>query len=1057
MTTPRFVRFLLSAAVAGTLLYPSALLVAQAPAARVITGRVTSTEGARPLQGVTVLLRGTRFGTLTSAEGTYRLQLPASSTEGVITMRLIGFKPSEAPIAGRTTINVSLEPSPTALTDVVVTANAIVRDTKELGYSTATVQAEQLGVARSTNVLNALAGKVSGVRVTQQSGTIGGSTKIVIRGVNSIASASEPLFVVDGVPISNSSFAGTETEIVTGGVDVGNRAQDINPDDIESMSILKGAAASALYGSRARNGVVVVTTKRGRAGRKPTITYNSSFRSDQVFRLFDLQNQYAQGNLGVYNKDLANGWGPRIEGQQVQNLLGETVSLQANPSNVSDFFRTGATSVQSLAVAGGTELSDYRLSGTWLGQTGILPGSELARYTVAINAGQRFTPKFSARVAANYVRTTSGGRASQGQNTASIPIQLLSSLPRTLSTEFLRTNRVTSTGIAGSIDGTGTSNNPYWVTDNNGLNNAVDRLYGNVNLSYDALNWFNVSFRAGTDLANENRRFITRKGTRGRLDGEFDTQDLDERELNTDLLGTVQRQLTSTLAMKTIIGHNFNKRTFRRQRVFSQGLNIDKLYTQANALVNSATNFNSERQLFGVYSDVGLAWREYLFLNVTGRNDWSSTLPTTNNSYFYPSVSSGFVVSDALRNKGVFNSGRISFLKLRANWANVGSDEDPYQLAFTYTPLTQQTDIYTFNQQFPFNGASAFAATNVIPPANLKPQRQNSVEFGTESRFLHDRIGVDATYYQTRNYDQIVSIAVPQSSGFSARRLNVGQISNKGVELQVTGVPFASANPDGFRWDVGVNYNRNRNIVDKLAPGLSEFVVTSGDGFGIFVAARPGTTFNIQGVGYARDSVSGKYLINPANGLRIQGGRKLFGNIFPDYTGGVTNTVSYKRVALSFLVDVRKGGVFLSQTTSQLRSSGLAAETANRDRFVQDGVIRNPDGSTRPNDVQVSSVQAYWGNLDNSISPENNIFDASFTKLREASLSFRLPERWVSKLGAASAVWSLEGRNLWLISTKVPHVDPEANVLGTGLIGEGIERNVLPSTRTFGMNLRLVF
>jgi TonB-linked SusC/RagA family outer membrane protein len=1056
--TRRIVSWILAATLVGStavVATPRTLIAQAAP--RIITGKVTAQDGGRALQGVTVLLRGTRFGTITNAEGAYRLQIPASPSDGVLTARLIGFKPIDVAMAGRTTINFVLEQSPTALTDVVVTANAIVRDTRELGYSTATVQTEQLAVARSTNVLNALAGKVSGVRVTQQSGTIGGSSKVVIRGVNSIASASEPLFVVDGVPISNSSFAGTETEIVTGGVDVGNRAQDLNPDDIESMSILKGAAASALYGSRARNGVIVVTTKRGRAGRKPTITYNSSLRTDDVFRTFDLQNRYAQGNLGVYNKDLANGWGPEITGQRVPNLLGDSVTLAASPNNVRDFFRTGATNVQSLAVAGGTEQSDYRLSGTWLNQTGIVPNSELGRYTIAVNAGQRFTPKFNARVAANYVRTTSAGRPSQGQNTPSIPMQLLSSLPRTLSTDFLRGNSVTSTGIAGSIDGTGTSNNPYWVTDNNGLDNAIDRLFGNVNLSYDALPWLNVSFRAGTDLANEGRRFITRKGTRGRLDGEFDTQDLSERELNTDFIATIQRQLTGSLALKTILGHNFNKRTLQRQRVFSQGLNIDGLYTQANALVNAATNFRSERQLFGAYGDLGLAWREYLFVNVTGRNDWSSTLPTNNNSYFYPSVSAGWVVSDAFREAGVFNRGKVSFMKLRANWANVGSDEDPYQLAFTYTPLTQQTDIYTFNQQFPFNGASAFAATNVIPPANLRPQRQNSMEFGTEARFFSDRLGVDATYYRTRNYDQIVSIAIPQTTGFAARRLNVGQISNTGVELQVTGVPIASADPNGFRWDVGTNFNRNRNIVDRLAPGLSEFVVTSGDGFGIFVAARPGTTFNIQGVGFARDSATDKYLINPANGLRIQGQRKLFGNIFPDWTGGISNTFSFKGVALSFLVDVRRGGVFLSQTTSQLRSSGLAAETENRERFVQDGVIRNPDGTTRPNDVQVASVQQYWSNLDNSISPENNIFDASFTKLREAALTFQLPSRWTAKLRAASGSLSLEGRNLWLMSSAVPHVDPEANVLGTGLIGEGVERNVLPSTRTFGLNVRLVF
>jgi outer membrane receptor protein involved in Fe transport len=398
----------------------------------------------------------------------------------------------------------------------------------------------------------------------------------------------------------------------------------------------------------------------------------------------------------------------------------------------------------------------------------------------------------------------------------------------------------------------------------------------------------------------------------------------------------------------------------------------------------------------------------------------------------------------------------VSLLKLRANWANVGSDEEPYQLAFTYSPLVQHTDIYTFNQQFPFGGASAFAATNIIPPANLLPQRQNSTELGVESRFFNDRVTADLTYYNTVNYDQIVSIAIPQSTGFSARRLNVGQISNRGVEGQFN-VTALKGGGNGVRWDIGANFNTNRNRVDELAPGLSEFIVTSGDGFGIFVAARPGESFNIQGVGFLRDSVTNQYVINPANGLRVQGPRRLFGSIFPDWTGGVSNSFSWKRLAFSFLVDVRRGGVFLSQTTSQLRSSGLAAETANRTPFIQPGVIRNANGTTRPNDVPVASVQQYWGNLDNSVSPENNIFDASFAKLREAQLSFRLPERWVARLGAASGSLSFEGRNLWLISSEVPHVDPESNVLGTGLIGEGVERNVIPSARTFGMNLRLVF
>ena len=1034
---------------------PSTPAHAQAATQRVITGKVTATEGGRPLQGVNVLVRGTRLGTLTSATGEYRLALPEQAGTEIIVFRLLGYKPIDAPIRGRTTIDAALEDSPNTLSDVVVTANAIVRETKELGYAIAQIEPEKLTVARSSNVLNGIAAKVAGVRITQQSGTVGGSSKIVIRGVNSIATASEPLFVVDGVPISNSAFAGTETEIVTGGADVGNRAQDINPDDIESMSILKGAAASALYGSRARNGVIVVTTKRGFAGQQ-RFTYNGSVRSDQIFRLPEFQNEYAQGALGVYNKDLSNGWGPKITGQQVTNFLGETVALKADPNNFSDFFNTGYTNIHAMSYSGGTESSDYRLGGTWLGQTGIIPNSQLQRYSLSMNAGQRFKEKFTARVAANYVRSNSAGRASQGQNGQSIPISIWTFTSRTLSTEFLRKNRQRPDGTAGSIDGTGTSNNPYWVTDNNGLSNSTDRLYGNTFLSYDAKPWLNLAMRAGTDIAVEGRRFVTRKGTRGRLDGEFDTQDLNERELNTDLMATITKQLAPTLTFKAVAGHNFNKRTFKRQRVFSQGLNIDKLYTQANANVNAATNFYSERQLFGAYADVGLGWRDYLFVNVTGRNDWSSTLPVKNNSYFYPSISSGFVLSDAFRDAGIFKNGTVSFAKLRANWANVGSDEEPYQLAFTYSPLVQQADIYTFNQNFPYNGASAFGATNVIPPSNLRPQRQASWEVGGEFRLMKDRVGLDLTYYNVRNYDQIVSIAVPQTTGFNARRLNVGEISNKGVEAQVNYTVLEGPR-NGFRWDVNANYSRNRNIVEKLAPGLKEFTVTSGDGFGTFIVARPGTTFNIQGVGFLRDSVTNKYIINAQNGLRIAGGRRLLGNIYPDWIGGVNNSFSYKNVSLSFLVDVRRGGVIMSNTASALRSSGTAKETANRTPFVQDGVIRNANGTTRKNDVPVASVQQYWGNLDSSLSPENNVFDGSFTKLRELQFSLKLPNSWASRMRARDAVWSLEGRNLWLISSNVPHIDPESNVHGTGLIGEGIERNVIPSTRSIGMNLRLSF
>lgn len=1034
---------------------------------RLVSGRVTSPDN-EVLPGVNVVIKGANTGTVTKADGTYQLTLPADAK--TLVFSFIGYKSVDVAIDARTTIDVKLEADQTNLNEVVVTANAIVREKKELGYAVSTVQGAEFTKARDPNVLNSLAGRVAGVRISQQSGTPGGSTRVMIRGANSLSSASEPLFVVDGVPISNSSFAGSETDIVTGGVDVGNRAGDLNPDDIESMNVLKGAAASALYGSRARNGVIVITTKRGKVGaKKMNVTVNSSYRTDNALRVPDLQTEFAQGNLGVYNPQLGNGWGPAVTSitGPIQDYKGETVQrLNVFPQNWRNFFVTGHTLINSASIDGANEQGDYRVGFTNLRQTGIVPGSELGRNTIAINAGRKITDKLTSRAWLNYVRTTSDGRPQQGSNTTNIISTILSGLPVTVDINELRNNLfATSTqavppgwtgDLARSIDLNGVQNNPYFVTTFNRFSNSVDRLYGGTSLSLDVAPWFNVTARAGTDFFAENRRSTTRRGTRGRLNGQFDTNEIYERELQTDLIGTVTRPIGTNWTFKGIVGHQFNQRTIRRSRVLSDGLNIDQLYTFANAQSNVASNFYSRREIFGAYGDFSFDYRNFLFLNVTGRNDWSSTLPVENNSYFYPSASVSFVLSEAFPNLGIIKRDILSYAKIRANYANVGSDEDPYQLAFTYNPLTQASDIYTFNILYPIGGASAFGATNVLPPTNLRPQQQTSYEFGTELKFFGGRVGLDLTYYRNLNYDQIISIAVPQSTGYSARRLNVGEISNTGVEAMLTVTPLKTRS--GFRWDAAVNFNRNRNRVESLAPGLTEFVTTSGDGFGIFVVARPGETFNIQGVGWLRDP-AGNIVINPTTGLRTPGPRKLLGNIYPDWTMGINNSFSYKGLDVSFLIDMRKGGVVNSQTVGIVRGSGLAAETAvnNRTPFIDPGVIRNTDGTFRPNDKTVASVQQYWSQLDNSVSPENNTFDGSYTKLREVRIAYSLPRTLVGKTPFGNIAVGLEGRNLWIIKSNVPHIDPEANVLGTGIIGEGLERGSIPSSRSIGANLRFTF
>ena len=1032
-----------------------------------VLGKVTGSDN-EGVPGVNVLVRGSNVGTATKADGTYQINVPNKG--GTLVFSFIGYKSKEVEINNQSNINVQLDADLVNLNEVVVTANAIIREKKELGYAVSTVNGTELTKARDPNLLNSLAGKVAGVRITQQSGTVGGSSRVMIRGANSISSASEPLFVVDGIPISNSSFNNSETDVVTGGVDVGNRAGDLNPDDIENMTVLKGAAASALYGSRARNGVIVITTKRGKSGaKKMNVTINSSYRTDNVLRTPELQTDFAQGNLGVYNPQLGNGWGPKISSitGPVKDYKGEDVQrLQAYPNNWKNFFVTGQTAINSVSLDGANDQGDYRFGYTNLRQTGTVPNSELSRNTFSFNAGKKITDKLTSRAWVNYIRTTSDGRPQQGSNTTNIISTILAGTPVTVDINELRNNLFAPatqavppgwTGdLARSIDLNGVQNNPYFVTEFNRFSNSVDRMFGGTSLSYDLTSWFNVTGRVGTDFFTENRRSVTRRGTRGRLNGQFDTNDIFEREVQTDLLATISRKISKDWSFKGIVGHQFNQRTIRRSRVQSEGLNIDRLYTFANAQSNVPSNFFSRREIFGVYGDFSFDYKNFLFLNATGRNDWSSTLPVSNNSYFYPSVSASFVLTEAFPNLSIVKKDILSYAKLRANYANVGSDEDPYQLSFTYNPLTQASDIYTFNILYPIGGASAFGATNVLPPTNLRPQQQTSYEFGAELKFFGGRVGLDMTYYKTLNYDQIISIAVPQSTGYSARRLNVGEISNKGLEAMLTVTPLKTRS--GFRWDAAFNFNRNINRVESLAPGLQEFIVTSGDGFGIFIAARPGETFNIQGVGWLRDP-NGNIIINPTTGLRTPGPRKLLGSIYPDWTMGINNSFSFKGFDFNFLIDIRKGGVINSQTVSIVRGSGLAAETAVNDRtpFIDPGVIRNADGTFRPNDKPVASVQQYWSQLDNSVSPENNMFDGSYSKLREVRIAYNFPKTLVNKTPFGSIAFGLEGRNLWIISSNVPHIDPEANVLGTGLIGEGLERGSISSSRTVGANLRFTF
>lgn len=1022
---------------------------------RTIKGTVKGKDDGLPLPGVTVRVKGSTIGTQTGQNGQFSIRVNSGSA--VLMFAYVGYTSLEVAVGGKSEISVLLESDQKQLSEVVVTAMGISRSAKSLGYAVTQVAGAELTKARETNVLNSLAGKVAGVRVTSQSGTLGGSAKINIRGVSSLGSDpynNQPIFVIDGLPVDNGA---PQVSTVSGavpqgsaGADFGNRASDISADDIESMTVLKGAAATALYGARAKNGAIVITTKRGAKG-QTSVTLNSSVRFDNVLKLPKFQNEYAQGTYGVYSIQNTNGWGPKIsevQDKQYANFLGQQVTLQAYPDNVKEFFETGNSYINSVAFDGGGESGDYRFGYTNTYQDGIVPGQKLQKNTLALNAGRTVAKGFDVRTNFNYTRTVGDGRPVQSSNNPNVIVPLIYGMPRTVDMGMLRDNYVDPvTGQQITLTPSRNGNNPFWIVKNNNFSNRVDRLYGNAIFTYTPAKWLTLSNNLGTDYYAEFRRGITRQGTIGALTGNFFTANVYNRVINNDFLATINTKLADDLDLKVIAGHNVYETYYQREQSDAQSLTADNLYNFANAASVVTTNTSNKKRIIGVYGDIGLSYKDYLFLNITGRNDWSSALPKANRSYFYPSVSSSFVFSEILPKNDWFSYG-----KLRASWANVGSDTYPYRIAFDFLPLSTSFAQYGYGSTFPFNGLLAFSSPSSIPNFNLKPQNQKTWEVGTDLRFFNSRVNLDVTYYYANTTDQILSVSLPQSTGFAARVMNAGALKNQGIEVGLGLIPVKNQN---FQWNMDLNFSANRQRVT-LPEGLSFYTIASGWS-GLTEKAVPGEPFKMYGVAWDRDP-AGNIIIDPATGLRKIKSDQPLGNIYPDWIGGISNSFRYKNASLSFLVDIRKGGVLFSSTASSLRTAGLAEETlANRGNiFIDRGVLDQGNGVYVENNIPVQSMQDFWGQFSTS-NTEANVFDASYAKLREVRFSYALPK----SLFAKSAKFikgmeiGLEGRNLWIIKDNVPHIDPEVNFFGSESVGEGVEFASMPSTRTWGFNLRV--
>jgi TonB-linked SusC/RagA family outer membrane protein len=1026
---------------------------------RTVRGKITNAEG-KPVQYASVTVKGTTTGVPANESGEF--SIPAAPNS-VLVISASGYQTSEVNIGDQTDVNVSLKNSG-SLGEVVVTAMGISRNAKSLGYSTTTLKSEEILKARETNVINSLEGKVAGVKITTQSGTTGGSSKVVIRGVstlNNIASPGngQPIFVIDGLPIDNSTIqintvnptAANPTPQGSTSVDFGNRGGDLNSDDIESITILKGASATALYGARAKDGAIIITTKRGRKG-QTSISINSSVRMDKVLMLPELQNEFAQGNQGVYNIANTNGWGPKISEVQDKtfpDFLGRQVTLKAFPNNVADFYNTGHTYINSVAFEGGGESGDYRFSYTNNKETGIIPNEEFTRNNIAFNAGRNVAKGLDVRTSINYSRSNSNGRPLQSTNNQSAIQSIIAVLPRTVDIHDLEANvidPITKQQITLTPGKTG--NNPYWVVQNNLSGNTVDRVFGNGVITFSPLKWLTISDNIGTDFYYEYRKAVTRPGTVGALTGNFFTANLYNQIINNDLLLTVTRQLTKDIGLKVIAGHNVNQVSFRREQADAQGLTVDSLYTFANASAVSTNNATNRRRLVGVYGDVGFSYKDIFFLNITGRNDWTSTLPKNNNSYFYPSVSSSFVFSDLLPRLTWLNYGKV-----RGSWANVGSDAAAYQLAFAYLTLPSAFVQYNLNIQFPFNGSNAFITPNSLPNANLLPQNQVYFDYGLDLKMFKNRVNLDVTYYNSKTDEQIINLNVPRSTGFFNKVVNAGSIQNKGIEITLVVAPVRTKD---LSWNVDFNFSKNKQTA-QLPKEINSLTLQGGFS-GLSIKTRSGEPFAIWGTAWLRDSL-GNIVIDANTGLRKTKADQNLGNVAPDWNMGINNTLSYKGLSFSFLVDIREGGVLWSGTNAILRSQGLAKETAiGRDKIIIDrGVVLDPSTNKYiPNTIPVQSMQDFWGQFSTA-NTEANVFDASYVKLREVRLSYRIPTGFFTRHAnfIKGIELGLEGRNLWIIKSYVPNIDPEVNLFGAQSLGEGAEYYNVPSSRSFGVNLRI--
>lgn len=1023
---------------------------------RTITGTVVGADGA-PIPGVNVVQEGTTNGTVTDEQGNFSINVPEGS--GRLVFTFVGFETVTLPIGTQSQITVTLEEDAQQLSEVVVTALGIERETKALGYSVQEVQGEELTRVKETNVVNSLQGRIAGVQIQGNQGALGGSSRILIRGARSIANENQPLFVVDGIPLDNSNFNTADVQRGAGGYDYGNAAQDINPEDIESMSVLKGPSAAALYGNRAANGVIIITTKKGATRKGIGVDVSTDIQFQDILVLPNYQNSYG-GGAGPFSQneqgqDVATfsvdeSWGPALDGRPVRQFYSyypefpefynQATPWVPEPNNVRDFFQTGFQNTNSISFNGASDNGSFRLGYTNLNAKGIMPNSQLDRNTINFNGTLKLTEKLTASAGINYINNTAKGRPEQGYS--DIMVQFNTFGQRNVNMDILDRYWRTPTGEQVSWNRISANNpqplyadNPYWIRRKNFQNDSRDRVFGNVSLSYQFNKWINLTGRVMNDFYTDRRE--ERKATGSVGQSYYVSEVRQVRETNSDLILTFSGDVNENISLTAFVGGNLRQNRYNVDAGETVGgLSVPDFFNLQNSTERPLiTDNTSQRNINSVFGSVSLGLFDLIYLDGTLRNDWSSTLPTTNNSFLYPSVSASFLLSSL----PLFQeSQQISLAKIRASYAEAGNDTDPYRTGLTYEPRSN----------FGSNPSYRVPITRNNP--DLLPEKTRSYEFGVDLRFFEDRLTFDATYYNTLSTNQIFQVPVSGASGYTSQIINAGRVRNNGLEIALSGSPIVTEN---FRWDIGVNWARNRNKLLELPQGIQNYRIANGP-FAVTIDARVGEPLGvITGVDYVYQD--GRKVVDENGAYAFSDQLVPLGSVLADWTGGLTSTFNYRGINLSFLLSAQRGGELYSLTSTFGKYSGMMEETvAGNIRqlyMIADGVRMDEDGNYVENDIEISPVDFFASMFGHG---RAFVYDASFVKLREVSIGYSLPQSLIGSTPFTTVSLNLIGRNLAILHKNVPHLDPEAAVTGSGNI-QGYEGGAIPSLRSYGVSLRL--